>query len=161
MSTHFLFQLETQRTVQTYIVDQYYDEPNITYTDTFRRNSQHFEPWEKFRNETNKSEKQFRIPVRQHTRFSFKTQSRIIRTDEPQLAAFIYSDSLDIIEDYLVGPPRQPFYRPRGNFIIIVTERAQADWMESSATILEKLWRDYRVLNVFIMMPCEDKQVCY
>lgn len=84
----------------------------------------------------------------------------MIRHDEPELAALVYSDSLYIIEDYLVGPPRHPFYRPRGNFVIMVNEKAPTDWMESAATILEKLWRDYRVLNVIIMMPCEISQVC-
>lgn len=85
---------------------------------------------------------------------------KVVRHDEPELAAFVYASSFDIIEDYLVGPPRQPFYKPRGNFIIIVTEKVQNDWLESAATILEKLWRDYRVFNVIIILPCEVNQVC-
>lgn len=82
----------------------------------------------------------------------------MMRNDEPELAAFIYSNSLDIIEDYLVGPPRHPFYKPRGNFIIMATKKGQMDWMESGASILEVLWRDYRVFNVMIIVPCEDDQ---
>lgn len=153
----FLLILETQTSVQTYIVDQFYDEPNITYADTFGRNSVRFEPWEIYRNDSKISKN--RPTIRQYTRFSFKSKIKTARHDEPEFAAFVYAESFDIIEDYLVGPPRQPFYKPRGNFIITVTEKAQIDWMESAATILEKLWRDYRVFNVIIMMPCEDKQV--
>lgn len=85
---------------------------------------------------------------------------KIIRHDEPELAAFVYASSFDIIEEYLVGPPRRPFYKPRGNFIIIVTEAVQIEWTESAASILEKLWRDYRVFNAIIMVPCEVNQVC-
>lgn len=117
-----------------------------------------FESWEKFRNESNKS--RIRRNIRQYTQFKFKSKIRNVRHDEPELAAFVYADSFDIIEDYLQGPPRQPFYRPRGNFIIIITQKAQIDWRDSAASILEKLWRDYRVFNVIIMTPCEDNQVC-
>lgn len=82
----------------------------------------------------------------------------MVRHDEPELAAFVYANSLDIIEEYLVGPPRQPFYKTRGNFIIMATRQGQIDWMDSAATILEVLWRDYRVLNVVILVPCEAEQ---
>lgn len=152
------FELETKRSIQTFIVDQFYDEPNITYTDTFGRNSIRFPPWESYRNGTKPSK--IRRTIRQRTGFKFKSKSKIVRHDEPELAAFVYANSFDIIEDYLVGPPRHPFYKPRGNFVIIVTEKAQVDWMESAASILEKLWRDYRVFNVIIIMPCEVGQVC-
>lgn len=74
---------------------------------------------------------------------------------------FVYANSFDVIEEYLFGPPRRPFYKSTGNFIIFVTEKANIDWMESAASILEKLWRDYRVLNVIITMPCEVEQVCH
>lgn len=153
----FFFILETQRSVQSFIVDQFYDEPNITYADTFGRNSNRLEPWENYRNGTNTSN--VRPIIRQYDRFKLKSRNRIERHDEPELAAFIYASSFSIIEDYLVGPPRQPFYKPRGNFIIILTEKAQIDWMESAASILEKLWRDYRILNVIVMMPCELRKV--
>lgn len=139
-------------------MDQFYDQPHITYTDTVGRNGKQFEPWEKYRNESNKPK--IRRTIRQYTRFSFKATSNITRHDEPELAAFVYADSFDTIENYLVGPPRQPFYRPRGHFIIIVTQNAQIDWMESAAAIVETLWRDYRVFNVIIMVPCEGNQVC-
>lgn len=150
------FQSEIQRSVHTHIVDQFYDQPNITFTDTFRRNSQRFEPWSYFRNTTKASST--RRSARQYARFKFNVVTKRARNDEPELAAFIYADSLDIIEDYLVGPPRHPFYRPRGNFIIMATVRGQADWMDSAAAILEVLWRDYRVFNVLIMVPCEVDQ---
>lgn len=82
------------------------------------------------------------------------------RHDEPELAALVYANSFDIIEDYLVGPPRHPFYKPRGNFVIVATEKVQVDWMESAAAILDTLWRDYRVFNVIILRPCGSDQVC-
>lgn len=144
--------------MQTFIVDQFYDQPNITYADTFGRNSKKFEPWENYRNGTTKSE--FRRAIRQYTGFKFKSKQKTVRHDEPELAAFVYANSFDIIEGYLFGPPRHPFYKPRGNFILVVTEKAQIDWMDSAASILEKLWRDYRVFNVIIIMPCEVGQVC-
>lgn len=143
--------------MQTFIVDQFYDEPNITYTDLFGRNSKIFQPWDSFRNQTKVPK--VRRNIRQHDGFKFKSKSKVVRNDEPEMAAFVYGNSFDIIEDYLVGPPRHPFYRPRGNFIIIVTEKVQIDWKESAATILEVLWRDYRVFNVVIMIPCEFDQV--
>ncbi|KAJ6646223.1 hypothetical protein Bhyg_01434 [Pseudolycoriella hygida] len=144
------------RSVQTFVVDQSYNEPNITHTDWFGRNSIRFKPWDNFRNATNTTK--VRRTIRYYDRFQFKRKSKTARHDEPELAAFVYANSFNLIEEYLVGPPRHPFYKPRGNYILSVTEALQNDWMESAASILDKLWRDYRVLNVLIMMPCEINQ---
>lgn len=151
------FCAESARSIQNFIVDQFYDEPNITHTDMFGRNSRMFEPWDSFRNGTAKHP--VRSFIRQYEKVKFK-RSKMIRKDEPELAAFIYANSFSIVEDYLVGPPRRPFYKSRGNFIIVITEALQLDWKESAAAILEILWRDYRVFNALVMTPCEEDQVC-
>lgn len=82
-----------------------------------------------------------------------------MRHDEPELGGLIFVNRLHTLENYIIGPPRRPFKNPAGNYIIIVNEKIDDNDLDLAAHILYILWRDYRILNAFLILSCEQEEV--
>lgn len=79
------------------------------------------------------------------------------RTDEPEKGTFVIANTIDILDQYLIGTARKPFNRPRGNFILFISNDNVTDlnvFNLKCTKIMKKLWSDYGIINVVLMSSC-------
>lgn len=77
-----------------------------------------------------------------------------VRKDEPTLGAFVMTDYISTIDDFLVGSARKPFWFPRRLYIISIMTKPDVSFYEKTERVLEKLWIDYGISNAIIITPC-------
>lgn len=138
------------------MVNLNYEEQNITESNMFnskgkrfyRRRSSHGRKLENIKTLVGKTTVNNAIPID-------------VRRDEPELGAIVYIESLEILERYLVGPPRHPFRNPVGNFVIVFSKHFNNsdEYQLLAANVLKILWEDYRVLNAILIFTCNVNKV--
>lgn len=170
--TFFSLFIEIQLTFTSHIIDYNYNLPNLTYADTFSWRGIPFLPREKphivnetIQNSNNgtkniwnkrKKRKTMMVPIQQHS----QNAALISQNNEPELGVFLFAKSINIIDKYLTGAPRDPFYVPRSNFIIVISnELDNTDWQLIAGNVMEKLWKDYGILNSILITTCNPDGV--
>lgn len=86
------------------------------------------------------------------------TRKRPTRKDEPELGSLVIVDTISILDNYLKGPPRRPFNNQRTYFVLLV-RLMEENWKIDVENLLEKLWRDYGIINVILLTPCGGDKV--
>lgn len=79
-----------------------------------------------------------------------------IREDETELAAYVMVENITVLNDYLTGTARRPFLFPRRLYILTIFKSDERDYQMLADLVLEKLWRDYGIVNLLLMSPCND-----
>lgn len=71
-------------------------------------------------------------------------------------------ENVNVLDEYLIGTAREPFLAPR-MYYIIVLRRVSKGWMDHGAIVMDKLWKDYGIINAIILAPCADygEEVCF
>lgn len=144
----------------TYTVNHSYEESSKTSTDEFKRYGVKFDQRQSEHYDTELDPNQ---TIRQIFNVPIVATHKRVRRDEPELGGLIFSSSLKTIDKYIRGPPRRPFHNPSGNFVIIISRPVESGDAYLTAHILQKLWRDYRIMHLFIFASCEQYKVncCY
>lgn len=94
------------------------------------------------------------------------------RKDEPEQGILVIVETIQVLIKYLTGSARSPFRSPRDNYIVIVrfvnavasdpndkkntTTTDDRSWSEMVEIILQRMWTEYGIENVFLMAPCID-----
>lgn len=81
------------------------------------------------------------------------------REDEPDVGSIVLASNLEVVDHYLNGERREPFRSTRTHYVIYIYKRINVDWDLLASSILSKLWKKYRILNVILMASCQQKQV--
>lgn len=144
----------------SYTVNLAFAEPRKYFYDNYKRYGREFETPVELANLTEKHHPHYAY-VRQQFNVTSESRNQKTRRDEPELGGLVFVNKLDTLENYIVGPPRRPFNNPAGNYVIIINEKIDANGWDLSAHILYILWRDYRILNVFLILSCEPQEVLY
>lgn len=142
----------------SYTVNYAFDEPRKYLYDNYKRYGREFESREELANLTEKHHPHYSY-VRQQFNVTTDLKHQETRRDEPELGGLVFVNKLDTLENYIVGPPRRPFNNPAGNYVIIINEKIDSDGWDLAAHILYILWRDYRILNAFLILSCEKDEV--
>lgn len=143
----------------TYTVDGSFEETPKYPSYEYKRYGLKFEPRQTFtNNSTAEPHERLKQTIRQIFNVIPKSLKRV-RRDEPELCGLIFTASLKTLENYITGPPRRPFHNPSGNFVIIISKPVDSDGGLLAAHILRILWRDYRILHIFILASCEEFKV--
>lgn len=82
----------------------------------------------------------------------------MFRTLKPRLGSIVIVTALETLQDFLRGTPRHPFFRPAGNFVIIVSDSGAVAKRDLTAHVMQVLWRDYRTKRVFIVLACDQSE---
>lgn len=142
----------------SYTVNYAFDEPRKYFYDDYKRYGREFETREALANLTEKHHPHYSY-VRQLFNVTAESRHQETRRDEPELGGLVFVNSLSTLENYIIGPPRRPFANPAGNYVIIINEKIDENGWNLAAHILYVLWRDYRILNAFLILSCEDDEV--
>lgn len=133
-----------------------YDEPFINYANTFSWQGEKFE---------------LRKDQTSHISFRSRRATTLdhllpadhhaddhlpIREDETELAAFVMVEKITVLIDYLTGTARRPFLFPRRLYVIAIFKTDEYDFNRIASLVLEKLWRDYGIVNTIMMTPCNN-----
>lgn len=156
----------------TYSIDQAYEEPNYTEADMFKPSGAKFKTRKIIRKNADEDENDEEQEHQQQQQQQQSNRSNIkhifhgavidkmenskLRRDKPQFGAFVYIQKLSQLIEYLIGPPRRPFYKSLGYFVIAVGQCNELEWINMAGNILRKLWTDYRILNAIILFGCEE-----
>lgn len=62
---------------------------------------------------------------------------------------------MKVLDDYLYGYSRHPFHKTNGNYILLLTKDVEQDWRVKIEAVMERMWKDYAVLNLLIISICE------
>lgn len=78
------------------------------------------------------------------------------RDGEPELGAFVIIEKVSDLNTYLTGIARKPFLWPRRTYVIAILDANERDFRPTADRVLKKLWRDYGIVNVILIMPCNE-----
>lgn len=86
---------------------------------------------------------------------------RYQRRDEPEQGSLVIVEHIALLDQYLIGSARRPFRDPRKYYILVV-RHIEPEWKEQASLVMERLWKDYGIINALIMAPCADsgEEVC-
>lgn len=125
-----------------------FEEPQIAFEDTFA--------WRGGKLPLRNNETHFRVRRSVIANIEDEVVSRKYhRKDEPEMGALVVVEHIVLLDEYLVGTARRPFRDPRKYYIIVV-RHIESGWKERAALVMERLWKDYGVINALIMAPCSD-----
>lgn len=143
----------------SYTVNLSFEEPRKYFYDDYKRYGRRFESHAELANLSEKHHNHYSY-VRQQFNVTPEERRKQSRRDEPELGGLIFTSSLNILENYASGPPRRPFNNPAGNYVIIINEPIieKSGW-SLAAHIMYILWRDYRIVNAFLILSCEPTQL--
>lgn len=78
----------------------------------------------------------------------------------PEDGVFVIAESIAVLNEYLVGSPRDPFRVNRRIFIIVITNTTEPEFDKLAKKFLARLWRVYGVADAILITPCNnDKEV--
>lgn len=126
-----------------------FEEPSIDFSETYTWRGMKFIP--------RPNEQHFRSKRQADTVVSWKVPVRnsYKRIDEPDTGTMVVVENVHILDNYLMGTARRPFRTPRKYFIIVL-RKAETGWRDLAGAVMEKLWKDYGIINALIMAPCAD-----
>lgn len=81
---------------------------------------------------------------------------RMYRTVKPRRGSIVIVAALETLQAFLRGPPRHPFARPAGNFVIVITAADAVAKRDLTAHVMQVLWREYRTKRVFVVLACDS-----
>lgn len=70
-------------------------------------------------------------------------------------ATILVTEDIQVLNEYLVGTPRSPFYNPSSVFNIIILEKPD-DAEPKIRKIVAKLWRQYGIIIAVLIFTSED-----
>lgn len=126
-----------------------YEEDFITFADTYAWRGTKFVP--------RAGEPHFRSKRQADTLVSVSVpvRSKYKRKDEPETGTVVIVEDVNVLDNYLMGTARQPFRAPRRYYIIVI-RRVNVGWMDIGGNVMDRLWKDYGIINAIILAPCAD-----
>lgn len=126
-----------------------YEEDSITFADTFAWRGTKFVP--------RAGEPHFRLKRQADIlpSISAPVRSTYMRKDEPETGTMVIVEDLHVLDNYLMGTARKPFRAPRRYYILVI-RRVDVGWKDLAGHVMERLWKDYGIINAIILAPCAD-----
>lgn len=135
------------------LYDTDFEPPFFEYSDIYSWHG------EKFRTRPNQHSRASHIDSLRNTKFDIEPE---IKTKAVRHGVFVIAESVAVLDDYLQGSPRNPFRLVRRLVIIVITNTNEPNFDELVRKLLRKLWRDYGMVRVVLITPCNnDPEVKY
>lgn len=148
-----------EKLIKTQTVDYLTEEAKVTNTQTYGWHAVHYES----RSNLSIASEPFSVYVERDTADKIKRRTKMLnrtREDSPLFGSLVIADTVNVIDEYLLGYPRRPFKYPRVNFVILIYKNDSSTlWNSVAAKVLTKLWKMYGVLNAIIISTCNPSEV--
>lgn len=82
----------------------------------------------------------------------FKGNSTKSSLNNKQLNIIVFVNDIGTLDDYLRGPVKYPFRSSSSNYLLLIGESSGDNFIDIVGSILSRLWFDYGILRVLVMM---------